>query len=261
MNSRSFFLLFMGAVLGVTLGSLGCDREILLGDLGKSGGMGGTGPEPHELPTTLVFSSGFEPGNFSEWNESGSSLTRAGGTLSIGTTSHEGGQAALFSTEITGEHVVISTGGDWTEILVGFWILFEAHYASPNWPILHIDSQTEAGTVELWDLGIDSSVDALHRLFLWQKPAVSDSGEEAQVGSAAEGFSVGEWTHIQLHLLASTGGDGFIVVYQNGRSVIEIANRPTGTGDPLVLGFGSFAYNLEPLPAHFWIDDVTIHVP
>src|SRR5690606_3953943 len=118
-----------------------------------------------------------------------------------------------------------------------------------------------AGTVELWDVGLDSSTDQLYRLFLWEKAAVSDDGVESHIATAAEGFSASEWTHIQVHLRASAENDGFLVVYQDGNPLIQLADRPTGIGGPLVFGFGSFAYNLEPLPAQFWIDDVTIYVP
>ena len=139
--------------------------------------------------------------------------------------------------------------------------MFEDLYTSPNWPILHIDSQTDAGTVELWDLGVDNSMDGTHRLFLWEKPVLSGDTDGSRLASAADGFSVGEWTHIQVHLRASAESDGFIRVYQGGRMIIDLSDRPAGTGDWLTLGFGSFAYNLEPLPAQFWIDDVTVHVP
>ena len=210
----------------------------------------------------VPFESHFESGDLSEWGVSGATLTTAGGLISAQEeTPHRGQYAARISTTETGEHVVLHVGGEWSELVIDFWVNVAANYETQNWPILHIDAVGEAGLEQLWDVGLDSSEGDGYRLFLWEMPAVSGAGEGTVAARSVESFAPGVWTQLQVHLRATPDESGFIRVALNGERILDLSERPAGTGDPLQLGFGSFAFGLEPRPADYFLDDVSIRIP
>lgn len=258
---------FAGAAL--LSSSVACDREIFVGSLPEEepplgGGQGGMvaasgGGSAEDVP---AFSSDFETGDFSEWGLEGALVTSDGGEITVqSVTTHEGRHAAQVSTSETGAHVVLTVSGPWTEVLIRFWIRLDTLYETPNWPILHIDAEQEDGLEQLWDLGLDSSNGENYGLFLWEMPAVTGLAEGTQVATSTSGIAVGTWTEIEVHLRAAADNTGYIRVLVDDQEVMNLSDRPAGTGDPLHLGFGSFAYYLEPRPADFLLDDVEILVP
>lgn len=241
---------------------LACERHITVGTLESNTQAEGGAQNSPGLPDTLVFESRFEQGSLSEWGEPGPSLTTAGGEISVqGETVHGGLGAAQITTTTTGEHVVLNVGGEWSEVLIGFYVFVAAQYQTGNWPILHIDAQTDGYLEQLWDIGLDASSGEGYQLFLWEMPAVSGLGEGAVAARTEEAFLPMAWTHIQVHLRAAADGTGFLRLYLNENLALDLSDRRAGNGDPLHLGFGSFAFGLEPRPADLYFDDVTVHVP
>lgn len=254
-----------------------CDRELWVGSLpddsvvdmggrgGASAGQGGASliPDPEEtLPATLAFSSTFEAGDLSEWGLSGTSSTTSGGEIiTQDLLAHGGSFAAEIVTHETGAHVVLGAEGDWSEVLIRFWIRIDTLYETQNWPILHIDAERDAGLEQLWDLGLDGSDGESYALFLWEMPAIAENQEAGRAATSTARLSLGAWSQIQVHVLPAADDSGFIRVFLDGLEVLSLTDRAAGTGDPLRLGFGSFAYDLEPRPASFVIDDVEILVP
>lgn len=227
-------------------------------------GSNGEGGETGEntLPTSLVFESGFETGSLSDFGISDSSVTAPAGVLSVEQTApHNGTFSALVSTTETGEHLVLSIEGDWTEMLIGFWIQMEAVYETSNWPIVHIDARAPDAINQLWDVGLDSSLGDGYRVFLWEMPAVSGETDGALAALSETSFKAGEWVHLQLHLNAASDETGFIRVLLNEEQVIDLSDRKAGNGDSIYLSFGSFAFGLEPRPANYFLDDVSVHIP
>ncbi len=261
----SWFRLPVATLSTGALALLGCDRHIEVGEITDGGEGGDPGEEPGEepgLPGALVFASDFEVGDLSEWGETGSVLTTAGGEITVqGTTVHRGASAALVSTTETGEHVVLSVAGDWTEVLIGFFVNVGAQYGTGNWPILHIDARTPTNIEQLWDVGLDGSSGDGYQVFLWEMPAVSGASEGALAAVTPGAIPTQEWVHLEIHLRAASDDTGFIRLYLDGGLALDLSGRPAGSGDPLHLGFGSFAFGLEPRPAQLFIDDVTVHVP
>lgn len=241
---------------------LGCDRHIAVGRLpSEKIGEGGTTGEDPEFPSTLAFESRFEGGDLSEWGETGSILTTAGGDISVqSATTHAGEGAALITTRETGSHVVLAVDGPWTEVLIGFFLNVAAQYETANWPILHIDALTDGNIEQLWDVGLDGSMGAGYQVFLWEMSAVSGA-DGALVALTSSALPVAEWTHLQVHLRATADETGFLRLYLDGQLALDLSGRRAGNGDPLHLGFGSFAFGLEPRPAEIFLDDVTVHVP
>lgn len=249
------------ALLASVLQLFGCERHISVGALEQVGQGGATG-EKSDWPSMLVFESHFEGGDLSEWGEPGSILTSEAGEISVqGTTVNEGAGAALVLTHETGGHVVLSVEGAWTEILFGFFLHVSAQYETSNWPILHIDARTDGNIEQLWDVGLDGSGGDGYQVFLWEMPAVSGEDEGTLAALTSGSFPAGKWTHFQVHLRAAPDESGFIRFYLDETLVLDLSGRPAGNGDPLHLGLGSFAFNLEPRPAELFIDDVTVHVP
>ncbi len=264
---RALTLLAWGCAACLQLSS--CNRRVLVGSLpGEEetplGGQGGSKiVDPGEkLPTSLVFSSTFESGDLSEWGLEGNLYTASAGEIHVQNLQvHTGSSAAEVVTTETGGHVVMGVGGAWSEVLVRFWIRVDALYQTRNWPILHIDAEQDGGLEQLWDLGLDSSNGETYALFLWEMPAVAPIDEGRLAATSTVTIPVGTWSEITVHLLASPDETGFIRVFLDGSEVLNLSGRPAGTGDPLRFGFGSFAYDLEPRPASYALDDVEILIP
>lgn len=237
---------------------LGCERQIDLGDIGSE--TGGAGGEEPGLPARLVFSSDFDSGDLTEWGIDSDRLETTGGVFSVeAERAQAGGYSALVVTNALGEHTAVSTSLGEKELLIGFWLRLQETYNTSNWPFLHLDQIEETGITELWDLGFGADGDGTQTLFLWEKPVLANTVDGSQIADASESFGLDRWVHIQVHWLAENNAGGFLRVYQDERLVMDLTDRPTSLGGEIYLGFGSFIFAIEPLPAAIWLDTITVH--
>lgn len=248
----------------------------MLGDLGGSASLGGAGGANVGAGTggsppggasgsggnsgTLVFSSDFETGDFSDWGEEGSVRRSSGGVLAVvSDVAHGGGSSLSVSTDTLDSPVDLVLPADYDELLFGFWLRIDDAYTTYNWVIFHIDETMPGGGVEeLFDLAISSPAGE-PRFIIWEKPTLNGTDGGAQIAEAPSTFELGTWVHVEVRLRAAEDATGALSVDQDGQRVIELTERPTRTGGAIRLALGSFASDLAPLPARLWIDDVSLY--
>ncbi len=249
----------------------GCEQRVVLGDLesvgtaGASsiGGASGGGTGGTAAGGTVVFSSGFETGDLSEWGLEGSSLTVAGGELAVSqAVAHGGSSALLVATETVDQHVVLSLDADYPKYVFGFWMRLSQTVSSLDWVLLNVDEVRDDGSIgELFDVSLRTENGAPGHLFVREKPALTGSGDTLEVGISDAPVPVGPWRHVEVAVTVATDGTGALQVIEDGQLTIDLPDRPTSTGGLPHLSVGSFAYELEPLPAELWLDDISLSTP
>ncbi len=265
---------------------VGCGREIPLGDLvavdvgrsgaapvessggtegstgGSSDGSDASGEGGARPASGLVFSSGFETGDLSEWGPTASSVALEGGELSVLPGSAHGGTSALrVTTNLTDEYIGVAVSADYPRFAFGFWMRLEQSFDSGSWVILNVDERFEGEPVtvnELFDLAIQSVGGAEPRLFVWEKPTLNDSEDGQTLAEASAPLPLGQWVHVEMEVHVATDAAGSLAVTQDGDASMDLPALRTSTGGTMRLSLGSFAHQIEPLPLELWFDDVTL---
>ena len=177
-------------------------------------------------------------------------------------TAHGGSSSLRVTTEQVDQHVVLGLSADYPEYVFGFWLRLPQSFASLNWVILNVDETRDDGSIgELFDLALRVENGGSPSLLVWEKPSLNGSEGGLEVGASSEPLPIGLWFHVEVALKRLHRGHGPASGVRGGRLTVDLPGRRTSTGGVPRLGVGSFAHELQPLPAELWLDDITLSTP
>jgi hypothetical protein len=225
------------------------------GDAPDAGGAAGEPANPG-----ILWSSGFETGDVSEWTVAG---PVEGGTAEHAATTsvspertHSGSSAfkVVFDTTDGQDHSAelyrrVEAGAAY----YGAWFLInEAHAPAVYWTIFDFFTEISAGDPStrrgLWDLNLNSA-----SVYFYD-----ESSKRFVDATPRQPYPVGQWFHLEAYLVDAASGASQISVWQDGVQILDVLNLSMPAGQTLYWGIGTQTDNLTPPACTVYVDDASV---
>jgi len=289
--SNSTRLRCAGALLAALLGA--CNPDVQLGTLAEGGGRssagaggfsgntpdlgsgagragspaGGaaTGAGGQAGSSSVIWRSGLELSDLSEWTADGQGenyRSSEPSTPSVSSDHAHGGSQSLkvsitVANGMTSVNYMYRQAATPTEAYYSAWFLIPRSYTVKDWwNIVHfVGSQSGDGRNEvgLWDLDLRSAADGSLALYVW------DFEHSKQFDPPTpHAFPIGVWVKIEVLFRKASDASGRFAVYQDGALLVDLTGVRTAPNDWLRWAVGSASANIVPSPAELYIDDAAI---
>ncbi len=227
------------------------------GDNGpSSGGQAGTA----STDPGLVWSSGFETSDLSDWSADGAVVggTReSAATAQVSTEQSHGGSSSVkvsFDTTDGQDHLAelyrrVEPGPAY----YGAWFFIaEPHTPAVYWSLFYFFAEAKAGDATtrhaLWDLNLNSTA-----VYFYDEPLKHFVDSMPKIP-----YSVGRWFHLEAFLERPTPSSGHISVWLDGQPIIDVNGLTVAATDTLYWAVGSESNSLTPATCSLYVDDATI---
>ena len=234
----------MLAAAVLCLAAAGC-RDVALGDV-----------------PGLIFWSGAETGDTSEWTAGGSGaifIQAQGQVEPVNAPVRRGAHsflALINDPDATLTQAALFRNGPFpAEAYYSAWFRLGETHTTAYWAIMKIQAFVSPGDtmpVNVWDLVLESDAAGILTLFL------SDHRTNETVARSTMPVPIGVWFHVEMLVKASTDATGSMAVWQDGVRVLGVDNYVTAPSDQLAFGVGNIATAISPTLASIWIDDAAI---
>lgn len=223
-------------------------------------GAAGVGGEPSATDPGILWSSGFESGDVSEWTADGAAMggeIQQAVTARVSTTqAHSGGSALQLSfDEADGEH-------HWAELhrkteagpayYSAWFLLSEQHDPGVYWSIFYFFSETTPGDSStrrpLWDLNLNSST-----LYFYD-----ERSQKFVDAMPATPYPVGRWFQLEAYLEHPPGASAHLIVWQDGIRILDLPNLPPAPSEHVYWAIGTQSDQLTPAKCTLFLDDAVI---
>jgi hypothetical protein len=227
----------------------------------------GTGPV--DGSASVIWSSSFENGTFSEWDGDGQGkeFFSANTSLSVSTEqAHSGTQSAKLTIDPNNgivEDIYLFRGiagapAANAEAYYGAWFFIPQRYVEPfYWNIFHFldgASVDRDSLGSIWDVDLRSSTDTGELV-----PYVYDYlGRLQRTEDTPRAVPIGKWFHLEVLVRLAADDTGRFAIWQDGVLVFDVENVMTSMTPWIQWAVGSTSTDLMPSPADLYIDDVTL---
>jgi hypothetical protein len=235
-------------------------------------------PAPPIVPRPsgqIVWSSGHETGNLSEWNAGrGGGEFNSGDADAVASTdvAHDGRYSAKLTTRTPPEAGTRlfrwNESERYTEAYYSAWFYLPVPFRSDWSDIFQFKSQLGAVNDPFWFLQVKNRPSgAMYLVLSWWNRLSVDGPRPGQRGGREYHQSIadlpaGRWTHIEVFLRQSADFDGRIVVWQDGVELFNQQDVRTKYRDSqqswAVTNYGS---GFAPTPVTIYVDDAMIRLP
>ena len=209
---------------------------------------------------SLLWSSGFEPGDTSEWSDDGAAV--GGQFLHVATlaASTEQAHSGLYSVKLGFD----TSDGQyhWSELYrraetgsayySAWFYLVGAHTPAVYWTIFDFFSEGTPGDLNtrrgLWDLNLNAQ-----SLYFYD-----ESTQKFADASPQQPYPVGRWFQLEALLDYQPQGMSQLTIWQDGTQILDRHGLISPAATTLYWGLGSQTDQLSPPGCEMYIDDVAI---
>ncbi|HEY2899902.1 MAG TPA: hypothetical protein VGL59_04950 [Polyangia bacterium] len=218
-------------------------------------------PDAMEAPDAgILWFSGFETGDTSEWSAGGAS---AGGendhlvTASVSPQPAHGGAQAWHISFDTADKVdhgaQVYRRVESGPAYYGAWFLIDQpHTPTTFWTVFSFFYEDQAGNSQarhgLWDLNLNSQIVYFY----------NEITKQFQDASPRQSYLVGQWFHLEARFAYEAGHIGHLTVWLDGVQILDLSNLAAAPTDYLYWAVGSETDSLAPTACTVSIDDATI---
>ncbi len=228
--------------------------------------------EPVDGLGTVMWSASFETGDFSEYFGDNDDEVQQGcqitvnGTMTVSAEqAHSGTHSAkisISSANGAGPYVYLyrncaNSPNVMPDAYYGAWLYIPIAYHVGNyWNLVHFivsPNRDRFGSSYAWDVDLQS--DDAGDLTLYVFDFIHQRRTDQPNPIAVQ---PGQWFHLEVFLHLASDTTGRLVVWQNGRLIIDAQNLMTSATQFIQWAFGSASSDITPSPADLYIDDVTV---
>ena len=212
----------------------------------------------------VLWSSGFETGDLSEWTRKGGGAVDNSGTGAVNVNNGNGIGVASTDVAHTGNYSLKMTISGVTNTTTGVrffrwhsqtgyysaWYYFPQVYSGMNW--WNVFQWKDANNNPAWSVNVEN-VGGQMRYWLY------DAYTGGVYNQSVANIPVGHWVHLEAYYKIASDNTGRVTVYQNGQQLIDAQNVQTeapGTG--IYWGVSNYTDNIVPSTATIYVDDAAI---
>ena len=213
----------------------------------------------------VLWSSGFETGDLSEWTREGGGAVDNSGTGAVNVNTGNGIGVASTDVAHTGNYSLKMTISGVTNTTTGVrffrwysqtgyysaWYYFPQVYSDMNW--WNVFQWKDANNNPAWVINV-TNVGGQMRYWLY------DAYTGGVYNQSVANIPVGHWVHLEAYYKIATDNTGRVTVYQDGQQLLDVQNVQTQApgSTSIYWGVGNYTDNIVPSTATIYVDDVAI---
>jgi hypothetical protein len=213
-----------------------------------------------DAASSILWSSNFESGDSSEWNQGGATV---GGTFSrlvimsvAEERAHTGTRAMKigFDTSDGQDHMAelyrrVEPGPAYYS---AWYFISEMHAPDRYWTVLYFFYQKEPGNSAtrhgLWDVNLDRQ-----SVYFYDEPGSHQTNPQPR-----KTYPIGQWFHLEAYFAYEPARNGHVTVWLDGDQILDVPNLGVAASDNLYWGIGSDSNGMDPPRCTMYVDDAKI---
>lgn len=136
------------------------------------------------------------------------------------------------------------------------WFYFPEVVDAPTWwNVFQFKSISNTVSLPTWVLNVGTSENQTMHFYLWDGIQSTSHGGYTDTTPI---IPVGEWVHVEVHLVRANDATGLIEMWMNGEQLYRFENVQTSYGTDVAWGLGNYADTLTPNDVTIYVDEAAI---